>query len=308
MSVSQCFVQHMIPDYVPDPIYTRESKPLEDEHKFSAEEQPILPIDSPTAESPGHVTKSDPEENPDEYEDDETEDGPVDYPMGQAEVERLLGRVTTPSPSPPISLSPPSAGERLARCTAPPAHSSPLLPSSGCPTQIQTLRIASTQALIDASLCFRRGLGSLDRDESGDSIRTSDPTVIMCMHTIPVLQPVLDHSTAPSCKVVSHSIHNIELQVGLRRGRFNMVIEKMESVSNISGLWLLRITKICLSAPSVKSARPKTLVESIELDNDLMDQKLRTYTERQSDNKRKADDSSRNNHGHQVTTLQRGQM
>ncbi|GKC17205.1 hypothetical protein Tco_1013987, partial [Tanacetum coccineum] len=57
--------------------------------------------------------------------------------------------MTTPSPSPPISLSPPSAGERLARYTAPPAHSSPLLPSSGCPTQIQTLRITSTQALID---------------------------------------------------------------------------------------------------------------------------------------------------------------
>ncbi|GKE55542.1 hypothetical protein Tco_1494727, partial [Tanacetum coccineum] len=56
----------------------------------------------------------------------------------------------TPSPSPPISLSPPSARERLARCMAPPAHSSPLLPLSGCPTQIQTLRIASTQALIDA--------------------------------------------------------------------------------------------------------------------------------------------------------------
>ncbi|GJZ70993.1 hypothetical protein Tco_0634844, partial [Tanacetum coccineum] len=67
----------------------------------------------------------------------------------EAEVERLLA-MTTPSPSPPISLSPPSAGERLARCTAPPTHSSPLLPSSGCPTQIQTLRISSTQALIDA--------------------------------------------------------------------------------------------------------------------------------------------------------------
>ncbi|GKF66625.1 hypothetical protein Tco_0193142 [Tanacetum coccineum] len=64
--------------------------------------------------------------------------------------------MTTPSPSPPISLSPHSAGEPLARCTAPPADSSPplvpspLLPSSGCPTQVQTLRIASTQALIDA--------------------------------------------------------------------------------------------------------------------------------------------------------------
>ncbi|GJY22996.1 hypothetical protein Tco_0396654 [Tanacetum coccineum] len=71
----------------------------------------------------------------------------------EAEVERLLAMTT---PSPPISLSPPSAGERLARCMAPPAHSSPppvpspLLPSSGCPTQIQTLRIASTQAFIDA--------------------------------------------------------------------------------------------------------------------------------------------------------------
>ncbi|GJW62879.1 hypothetical protein Tco_0112214 [Tanacetum coccineum] len=146
---------------------------------------------------------------PREYEDDETEDGPVDYPMDggddgddddgdsskddadgededeedkdeehlapanstivvpvdeylitvrpqtsiflppEAEVERLL-TMTTPSPSPPISLSPPSAGERLARCMAQPAHSPPLPPSSGCPTQIQTLRIASTQALIDA--------------------------------------------------------------------------------------------------------------------------------------------------------------
>ncbi|GKE19259.1 hypothetical protein Tco_1426836, partial [Tanacetum coccineum] len=73
----------------------------------------------------------------------------------EAEVERLLA-MTTPSPSPPISQSPPSARERLARCMAPSAHSSPPLvpsplpPSSGCPTQVQTLRIASTQALIDA--------------------------------------------------------------------------------------------------------------------------------------------------------------
>ncbi|GKF75098.1 hypothetical protein Tco_0224542, partial [Tanacetum coccineum] len=34
--------------------------------------------------------------------------------------------------------------------SSPPPVPSPLLPSSGCPTQIQTLRIASTQALIDA--------------------------------------------------------------------------------------------------------------------------------------------------------------
>ncbi|GJY90722.1 hypothetical protein Tco_0505918 [Tanacetum coccineum] len=39
----------------------------------------------------------------------------------------------------------------------------------------------------------------------------------------------------------------------------------------------------------------KTLDDAIELANDWMDQKLRTYAERQNDNKRKADDSSRNN-------------
>ncbi|GJS97244.1 putative reverse transcriptase domain-containing protein [Tanacetum coccineum] len=56
---------------------------------------------------------------------------------------------------------------------------------------------------------------------------------------------------------------------------------------------------------NVKSARPKTLDETIELANDLMDQKLRTYAERQSDNKRKADDLSRNNHGHQQQPFKR---
>ncbi|GJS70928.1 putative reverse transcriptase domain-containing protein [Tanacetum coccineum] len=50
---------------------------------------------------------------------------------------------------------------------------------------------------------------------------------------------------------------------------------------------------------NVMSARPKTLDDAIELANDLMDQKLRTYAERHNENKRKADDSSRNNHQQQ---------
>ncbi|GJV79274.1 hypothetical protein Tco_1515144 [Tanacetum coccineum] len=203
------FIQPHEPDYVPEPIYPKYI-PLEDEHEFSVEEQPLPPIDSPTVESPGYVTESDPEEDPEEYEDDETKDGPVDYPMDgekdgddddgdssgddtddedgedeedddeeenlapadsaiivptielasislppKADVEKLLA-MPTPPPSPLTSLSPPSAGEHLARCTAPSPHSSPpsvpspLLTLSGCPTQIQTLRISSTQALVDA--------------------------------------------------------------------------------------------------------------------------------------------------------------
>ncbi|GKF84147.1 hypothetical protein Tco_0249045, partial [Tanacetum coccineum] len=65
------------PDYVSEPIYP-EYIPLEDEHEFPDKEQPLPPADSPTAESPGYVTKSDPEE---EYKDVKTEDGPVGYPM-----------------------------------------------------------------------------------------------------------------------------------------------------------------------------------------------------------------------------------
>ncbi|GJS72082.1 hypothetical protein Tco_0704923 [Tanacetum coccineum] len=56
---------------------------------------------------------------------------------------------------------------------------------------------------------------------------------------------------------------------------------------------------------NVKSVRPKMLDETIELANDLMDQKLYNYAERQTDNKRKADDSSKNNHGHQQQPFKR---
>ncbi|GJV94054.1 hypothetical protein Tco_1541867 [Tanacetum coccineum] len=204
------------PDYIPDP--EEPQTPLVPQDEDKPEEQPLPPVALPTVESPGYVAKLDPKEDPEEYEDDETENGPVDYPIDggddgddddgdsswddtddededgedeeeeedhlapadsavvvptveplgslsgftittislppEAEVERLLA-MTTPSPSPPISLSPPSTGECLARCTtlslhsSPPPMPSPLLPSSGCPTQIQTLRIASTHALID---------------------------------------------------------------------------------------------------------------------------------------------------------------
>ncbi|GJZ98767.1 putative reverse transcriptase domain-containing protein [Tanacetum coccineum] len=56
---------------------------------------------------------------------------------------------------------------------------------------------------------------------------------------------------------------------------------------------------------NVMSARPKTLDFAIELANDLMDQKLRTYAEIQNENKRKADDSSRNYQQQQPTRSKR---
>ncbi|GKE30249.1 hypothetical protein Tco_1445633, partial [Tanacetum coccineum] len=74
------FIQAHDPDYVPEPIYP-EYIPLKDEHELPTKEQPLPPVVSPTAESPGYITESDPEEDPEEYEDDETKDGSVDYPI-----------------------------------------------------------------------------------------------------------------------------------------------------------------------------------------------------------------------------------
>nr|GEZ39282.1 putative reverse transcriptase domain, ribonuclease H-like domain, aspartic peptidase domain protein [Tanacetum cinerariifolium] len=55
---------------------------------------------------------------------------------------------------------------------------------------------------------------------------------------------------------------------------------------------------------NVKSSKPMTLDETIELTNDLMYQKLRTYA-KMADNKRKADDTSRSNHGHQQQSFKK---
>ncbi|GJZ85558.1 hypothetical protein Tco_0650897 [Tanacetum coccineum] len=74
------FIHAHDPDYVPEPVYPKYI-PLEDEHMFPAKEQPLPPVDSPTVESPGYVAESNPKEDPEKYEDDETEDGPVDYLM-----------------------------------------------------------------------------------------------------------------------------------------------------------------------------------------------------------------------------------
>nr|GEV86120.1 reverse transcriptase domain-containing protein [Tanacetum cinerariifolium] len=125
--------------------------PLEDEYILSAEEQPLPPVVSPTAESPGGYNGDDDDgdssgyDGDDEDEDEEDEEEhlapadsavviPIDEPTfislpPEAEVERLLA-MPTPSPSPLTSLSPPSVGERLARCTAPTTLPSPPLPPS----------------------------------------------------------------------------------------------------------------------------------------------------------------------------------
>ncbi|GKA09070.1 hypothetical protein Tco_0688401 [Tanacetum coccineum] len=50
---------------------------------------------------------------------------------------------------------------------------------------------------------------------------------------------------------------------------------------------------------SVMASKPKTMQDAVEFSNDLMDQKICTFADRQAENKRKLDENSRNNQNQQ---------
>ncbi|GKF69456.1 hypothetical protein Tco_0202513, partial [Tanacetum coccineum] len=72
------------PDFVPKLVYP-EFMPPEDD-VLPAEEQPLPVVVSPTADSPGYITESDPEENPEEDDEDPGED-PAEYPTDRDDEE-----------------------------------------------------------------------------------------------------------------------------------------------------------------------------------------------------------------------------
>ncbi|GJW15929.1 hypothetical protein Tco_0020062 [Tanacetum coccineum] len=147
------FVQAHDPDYVPEPIYP-EYIPLEDGHVFIVEEQPLLyyPMDGgddgddDDGDSSGDDTEED-EDDEDKEDEDEEEEEEEHLALADSAIVIPIDELVFPS----------EEQKRLALLGAQPyLHIQrhhlplPLLPSSGCPTQIQTLRISSTQALIDA--------------------------------------------------------------------------------------------------------------------------------------------------------------
>nr|GEU37422.1 hypothetical protein [Tanacetum cinerariifolium] len=66
------------PDFIPEPVYL-EFMPPEDD-VLPAEEQPLPATISPTADSPGYIIESDPEEDLKEEDDEDPEKDPADYP------------------------------------------------------------------------------------------------------------------------------------------------------------------------------------------------------------------------------------
>nr|GEV47052.1 hypothetical protein [Tanacetum cinerariifolium] len=126
------------------PGYVAESDPKEDPKEYEDDETEDNPVDHPMDGGDDDDGDSSGYDADDEDKDEEEEEhlAPTDSTVviptdeltfislpPEAEVERLIA-MPTPSPSPLTSLSPPSEGERLARCTAPAALPSPPLPPS----------------------------------------------------------------------------------------------------------------------------------------------------------------------------------
>ncbi|GJU16376.1 hypothetical protein Tco_1144342 [Tanacetum coccineum] len=74
------------PEFVPEPVYPK-FMPPEDE-VFPAEEQPLPAVVSPTADSPGYIADSNPEEDeedPEEEPKEDPEEDPTDYPADRGD-------------------------------------------------------------------------------------------------------------------------------------------------------------------------------------------------------------------------------
>ncbi|GKC64137.1 hypothetical protein Tco_1096735 [Tanacetum coccineum] len=174
----------LISPYSESPRYVAESDPEEDPEEYEDDETEGGLVDYPMDgeddgdDDDGDSSRDDANDEDEDEGDDEEEEEEHLAPTDSAVVVPTIEPVSPPEGTKPV-IPPPSTtflplelGSNchrlqvfaypstrgkgaLARCTAPPAHSSsppmlsPLPPSSGCPTQIQTLRIATTQALID---------------------------------------------------------------------------------------------------------------------------------------------------------------
>nr|GEX58183.1 putative reverse transcriptase domain-containing protein [Tanacetum cinerariifolium] len=279
------FIQPHDPNFVPKPIYLKYI-PLEDEHILLAEEQPLPPVVSPTAESPGYVAESDPEEDPKEYEDYETEDGPVDYSMDggddgddddgdssrddaddkdededEEEEEEHLALADFAVVIPTDELVSPHEGTKP---VIPPPSTDTVTTGARTTVQLQAAISFPPEAEIERLL----------------AMPTPSPSQLASLSP-PFAEEHLARCTAPAALPSPplphlYTCHHL-LIVGMMSPRLRCHV--------------------------TRGFKPKTLDETIELANDLMDQKFCTYAERQSKNKRMADESFRNNHGHQQQTL-----
>nr|GEW68269.1 reverse transcriptase domain-containing protein [Tanacetum cinerariifolium] len=170
----------------------------------------------------------------------------------------------------------------------------------------------SVQAMIDQAL-MRNSTNEDESHSSHEDNRRNVQTACPCFYAdFMKCQPLNFKGTKGVGEVKKLEIELWNLKV--KRNDVPTYTERFKELSLICTKFVANETKkidIYISGlrdniyGNVKSSKPKTLDETIGLANDFMDQKIRTYAERQTNNKRKVDDLFRNNHGRQQQPAKR---
>nr|GEV42342.1 hypothetical protein [Tanacetum cinerariifolium] len=320
-----------VPVYVPELEHPKYHAPSDDD--IQVKDQPHIDDASPIAESPGYITDSDsmeenddedPEEDPEkdpseEYEPEDDDEDPEEDPNEEHEPEDEDTKEpfedsneTKPFEEDETALTPPPPSHHGARISAPLGH--------------RTAMIRRRDDILEEDMPPRRRFAftapppGYDLAESSAAAARAPRGQYDFVNTIEAGQGLIrsiGHDARTIARVADRaedvgyvralqaferrmmtSIEEVNLRVS-----YQAQVRRQEKLALMCTKFLAdeteKVKKYISGLPdnihgNVMSARPKTLDETIELANDLMDQNLRTYAERQNENKRKADDSSRN--------------
>nr|GEZ88676.1 reverse transcriptase domain-containing protein [Tanacetum cinerariifolium] len=314
-----------LPEFIPEPV-NPEYMPSEDEI-LPAEEQPLPAAVSPTVDSPGYVLEfdfeEDPEEDPADYPIAKLMAIPTPPPSPLSPLLSPLPPILSPLPVSPLPLPLPlpmsltyplgyQATMIQLRADAPSTSHPLLLPStyhltppSGTPpllpiplsTPSPPLLPPSTDPRADIRevclppqkrLCYTCGL----RFKVGGSIALRDRGVASSR---PTEKKMTDYyCPMVKMKKLEFELWNLKVKgtdvIGYNQ-RFQdlallcvrMFLEEFDKIKRyVSGLPYM-IHK------SIVASKPKTLQEAVEMATELMDKKIRTFAERQTETKRKQD-------------------
>ncbi|GJR91564.1 hypothetical protein Tco_0215575 [Tanacetum coccineum] len=153
-------------------------------------------------------------------------------------------------------------------------------------------RVADTLAEIEANKTSRNGDDSHD---SGTASRRTERAARECTYSVFLkCQPL--NFKAPEGVTVGHDAAYGMPWKTLKKMMTAKYFPRGEIKKLEIELWNLKVKG---TDGSVTASKPKTMQDAIEFATKLMDQKIRSLTDRQAENKRKFDDTSRNNQNQQ---------
>ncbi|GKE36325.1 hypothetical protein Tco_1459730, partial [Tanacetum coccineum] len=315
-------LEHHILVYIPEPVYPEYHVPSDDD--IQIEDQPYAADASPSALSLGYIVESDLEKDPEE----DSEEDPIDYAADtddddKEEKEHLAPDVAllAVDPVPSAEETEPFKTDKSVATSPPlPAYRTTFRMSGRTQTPIPFPSEEELKALIEQgvanSLASRnadRSQNGEDNHDSGTGVRRQAPLAHECTYPdFMKCKPLYFKGTKGVIELtqwtVGHDVAYAMTWTNLKKKMTNKYCPRGEIKKLEVEMMFLeesdKIEKYVGGLPdmiheSVKPSKPRTVHNAIEFETELMDKKISTFDERQADNKRKFDDTSKNNQNQQ---------